>query len=468
MSSDSLFTRLWNNISHLGIEDTKEENIIRNRQVILTNQIAISFVILFTSSVLLNFFVIHSKHPNVRALLNSLPLLILLFCLYLNYRKKVTASRIIITMALPLIIFSEIMYYKIFINIITVISLTDFLTPRSLIFMNLLFPLILFNVRHEKKLFFMSIAINLICIVSYDLFHYINNYTIHEASLKDLSPFFLIIQFLHSILLFAAFTFMQKINSEHEQSLKEVNTKINIMNADLEHLIIERTNKLNRIKNELETFLYRSSHDMRSPLTTLKGVSMAGRTLTNESEIMTLFDYADKTIKSMDKMLHKFSSVGVLYQNELEIEKNIDLTKIIDDIKNSFAEEIKEKGIDFQAKISDNISLSGKKQYLKIILFQLIENSILFSNSTNPFVNITVSKTDRSIQIIISDNGMGIDEKYHARIFEMYFRANEHSKGNGLGLFVVQKAIEVAGYSISFTSKPGEGSTFVVECGLVE
>jgi signal transduction histidine kinase len=64
--------------------------------------------------------------------------------------------------------------------------------------------------------------------------------------------------------------------------------------------------------------------------------------------------------------------------------------------------------------------------------------------------------------MIVSDNGVGIDANYYDQIFDMFFRANESSQGNGLGLYVVQKAIEQLNGSLSFESEVGKGSSFWV------
>jgi signal transduction histidine kinase len=66
------------------------------------------------------------------------------------------------------------------------------------------------------------------------------------------------------------------------------------------------------------------------------------------------------------------------------------------------------------------------------------------------------------LNLIVSDNGQGIDAAYHHRIFDMYFRANERSKGNGLGLYITKKAVEKLNGEISFESAAGHGCVFKV------
>lgn len=94
------------------------------------------------------------------------------------------------------------------------------------------------------------------------------------------------------------------------------------------------------------------------------------------------------------------------------------------------------------------------------MISNLLENAIQFSCSNKPFIKITTRKNDGNILIIVADNGQGIPPESRDRIFTMYYRANENSKGNGLGLYVVKRAVEKLGGTVSFTSGVNEGSSF--------
>ena len=66
------------------------------------------------------------------------------------------------------------------------------------------------------------------------------------------------------------------------------------------------------------------------------------------------------------------------------------------------------------------------------------------------------------VNLEVEDNGQGIDPQFKDRIFDMYFRGNDRSKGNGLGLYIVKKAVEKLNGRITFSSVYGKGSTFLV------
>jgi signal transduction histidine kinase len=77
-------------------------------------------------------------------------------------------------------------------------------------------------------------------------------------------------------------------------------------------------------------------------------------------------------------------------------------------------------------------------------------------------VKVKIYKQDSEIIISVIDNGQGIDAQYQDQIFNMYFRGSENSNGNGLGLYIIKKAVEKLNGRISFTSVYNSGSTFSV------
>ena len=139
----------------------------------------------------------------------------------------------------------------------------------------------------------------------------------------------------------------------------------------------------------------------------------------------------------------------------------IDFDRNIDLVSESFHATIIEKRIRIIRHINLARTFSSFAPVVRLIFQNLIENSIHFTR-TDPEINIRVSENTGVLIIEIADNGEGILAEFQNRIFEMYFRANEKSKGNGLGLYIVKKAVEKLGGTISFVSRLDEGSTFTV------
>lgn len=114
--------------------------------------------------------------------------------------------------------------------------------------------------------------------------------------------------------------------------------------------------------------------------------------------------------------------------------------------------------------VSPQLHLMADANRLKVVLTNLISNSIRYAdfNKKNPFIKIEATQTEDKTKILVSDNGQGIAKEHHDKIFDMFYRASENSKGSGLGLYIVMETLTRMGGSIETTSEHGSGSTFAI------
>ena len=119
--------------------------------------------------------------------------------------------------------------------------------------------------------------------------------------------------------------------------------------------------------------------------------------------------------------------------------------------------------IRFIREIDKNIEFYSEWAIINTIVQNLIENAIKYSYpERESFVRINVAQDDGNIRIEVEDNGIGIPADYQARIFDMFFRANDHVEGTGLGLYILKRAVERLHGHVSFNSEALIGSTFTV------
>jgi signal transduction histidine kinase len=105
------------------------------------------------------------------------------------------------------------------------------------------------------------------------------------------------------------------------------------------------------------------------------------------------------------------------------------------------------------------------------VLVNLIDNALKYSrNASPPCIHITSQQLSSGFQIVVSDNGIGFDMKYHDRIFGLFNRLvrQEEFEGTGAGLAIVKKVVEKLGGRIWAESKPGSGAAFFVELPFVK
>lgn len=252
------------------------------------------------------------------------------------------------------------------------------------------------------------------------------------------------------------------------EELREANETISSINVTLEEKVEERTHQLKQAYVELDTFFYRSSHDFRRPITTFMGLAEVASITVKDTKALELFDKVRETAESLDKMIRKLQSISDVGAQELVL-KEVLLREMIDNILIGFQEELARKNIKVHKQINNNIrSFDSYPALINVILANIIENAIHFASPVNPFVKILVEDNTDKLVISVQDNGQGIPEDYHQRIFDMYFRASVSSKGNGLGLYIVKKAVEKLNASISFSTRNNEGTTFLVELPILD
>ena len=260
---------------------------------------------------------------------------------------------------------------------------------------------------------------------------------------------------------------------EQNQELQANNTAINNLNENLEKLIEQRTQnlhlsnaKLSSLNEELDTFLYHSAHDLRRPLTNILGLLELAKMSEHSSETAEIFTYLNQTVLGMDSMLRKLISLSGMAEDKTVLER-ITFPELLTEIKNHLARLIEEKKVLWLEEIEDNLDFVSKKEPIRAILLNLIENSLIFARPEGAFVRILVRKEGKNLYISVEDNGIGIIEDYHQKVFQMFFRGNILSQGNGLGLYIVRKAVEQLQGYVFLESQAEKGSRFSVKIPYV-
>jgi len=221
--------------------------------------------------------------------------------------------------------------------------------------------------------------------------------------------------------------------------------------------------KLKTTNKELETFIYKSSHDLKGPLSSTAAVVNMANIKIKDKEALQYFGLISQALSKLEKILDDLTQIAVIRQGTIKliaVDFNIQINEIIE----SFKCVPEFNGLDINIENQLKTSFYSDSALLDTILRNLIENSIKYQkrNTEDSQVNISINQFNDWIKIQISDNGIGIPEGCREKIFDMFFRANESSKGTGLGLYMVKNAVEKLGGNIEVKSKEKEGATFTV------
>ncbi len=285
---------------------------------------------------------------------------------------------------------------------------------------------------------------------------------------------FLVILILVSYFAFAASRYNKRLTRAHREiteqkeeiqaqseELIEANATIANINKDLENKIEQRTAALTQAYKELDTFFYRSSHDFRRPLTTFLGLAEVANVTVKDPNALELFEKVRDTAINLDKMLVKLQSISDVGSQQM-VYKEVLLKEIFDAVCNDFREELQRRNIKTTTDIRLREAFISYPAMVKTVIENIVENAIQFSSSNSPYIKFSAYGSGQYVTIDIQDNGHGIAKEYHEQIFEMYFRGSERSKGNGLGLYIVKKAVDKLEGSITLSSVVNVGTTFTI------
>jgi len=230
-------------------------------------------------------------------------------------------------------------------------------------------------------------------------------------------------------------------------------------NKNLEITIQKRTTDLKRVNKELDRLFYRSSHDFRRPLTTLMGINEVARLTKLDDKTMELFILMNRTVESMDNMLKKFYNLYEI-SHYMEEEIPVSLSSIVE----KYEAELLEKGhiIKTVVNLKKYDDMDPRNNLIDIILSNMIENAIAFTEQKYAEISLKITDNGKHINIQIEDKGIGIEDVFYDRIFDMYFRSSELSQGNGLGLYVVKTALGKLNGDISVKSEKDRYTLFEI------
>ncbi len=251
---------------------------------------------------------------------------------------------------------------------------------------------------------------------------------------------------------------LQSQRKKLHKMVQQRTEELRLLNENLEKMVAERT-------KELDNFIYRITHDIKSPLNSILGISNVVKVeaKAKDQEIRSYMDMIDTSANHLQNLINDLLLVTMVKKGTVEYTA-IDFDKLISDILGQLAH------VDGFEEVSFNRSFEHKKEFrsdrniLQSVMQNLIENAIKYRRKTpeGSFCHIQTRDDDNGIIIEVSDNGIGIPESLCERIFEVLFRVESEIPGTGLGLYIIKTAIDKLNGTIELKSVQGSGTTFTI------
>jgi signal transduction histidine kinase len=226
----------------------------------------------------------------------------------------------------------------------------------------------------------------------------------------------------------------------------------------------ESNSLLKKSNTELDRFIYSTSHDLRAPLASVLGLINLSARSTNPEEVKQFLNMMEGRVHALEKFIKDITDYS--RNSRLEVVKStFNLYDLATEIWETLRYQPKAQPIQFEICFEPDFVIVSDPQRIRIILSNLISNAIRYHDCSkaDKFIRLHCRRTEKSFVLSVEDNGQGIAPEYHAKIFQMFFRANETSNGSGLGLYIVHETIAKLSGHMQLQSVLKQGSTFTVQ-----
>lgn len=266
-----------------------------------------------------------------------------------------------------------------------------------------------------------------------------------------------------------------------EQELSFMKTTANVIISTIErNYLYEMAKKsetelaqanevLKQMNQELDSFVYIASHDLREPLRTIESFVSILQDKLGDSLFPHQQDYLFRIVKATQRMRRLIEDLTHLARASRDTKGKenevIDLDTLLTEVQFELTATVENKNADIL--VEDKLTkVSGNKEKISSIFKNIISNGIKFNNSEKPTITVRVQNSTTSdgskVCICIEDNGIGIEKEFHDKVFGLFqkLHSQEEYEGTGAGLAIVKKILEKYNCDIWLESVLGKGSKF--------
>ncbi len=238
---------------------------------------------------------------------------------------------------------------------------------------------------------------------------------------------------------------------------------------DYMDLMFEDFNRMVQELASIETlkddFIANVSHEIKTPLSVIRSYAKALKcdhlSDAQRAEYTEVIATASENLSELVTNILKLNKLE--NQEIMPRAQAYDLTRQLSECALGLEELWEAKGIDFDAQLEERVMVEADESMMEIVFQNLLSNAVKFTESGGRIV-LRQENNGEDVVISVCDTGCGMDEETMKHIFEKFYQGDtSHSgEGNGLGLTMVRRVLEICGGSLSVSSSPGEGSEFVV------
>lgn len=226
------------------------------------------------------------------------------------------------------------------------------------------------------------------------------------------------------------------------------------------------SDQINAEKNRKE-FTANVSHELKTPLQTIVGsVELIENQIVKQEDVPVYLNKIHKEANRMIQLIEDIIRLSQIDEGQNSKFEMISLNEISTHVYQSLKEYASIKNIDFQLSCESNIVMLGVEKLIYEIIYNLCDNAIKY-NHGGGFVKLSIYEKENYLYIEVLDNGIGIEEKHHEKIFERFYRVDKsHSKksgGTGLGLSIVKNSVKLHKGILQIESELNKGTKITIK-----
>lgn len=228
-------------------------------------------------------------------------------------------------------------------------------------------------------------------------------------------------------------------------------------------MIMRLSNKIDerliKTNHELDNFVYSVSHDLRSPLMSVRGLIMLIKERPIGDKVaMDYLELADRSINSLDDTIREILD----YSRNSRLETQSDSFEVVPLVDQIFRDlqYVSEEVFSFQFEPADVTHVQTDRSRLNTVLRNVIGNAVKYRKTDipDPYVKVRFERDTKGIVFTVEDNGEGIPSDKIDRVYDMFYRGSNTGQGTGLGLYICREILQKLGGHISLTSEFGKGT----------
>ena len=258
---------------------------------------------------------------------------------------------------------------------------------------------------------------------------------------------------------------------EARQQVQTLNEELAVLNEELQ-TSIEEVNlanmQLTRTNNDLDTFVYTASHDLKAPIANIEGLLLALQhelpAASQVGQVPTMLHLMQEATERFSRTIAHLTEVSRLQKVHTQPATQVSLAHVAQEVQLDLVPLILQTHAHVLVDVPDSASLLFSEKNLRSVVYNLLSNALKYHHPSRPPLVRLSYRPEAKYQVLeVQDNGLGLDlARDQGKLFSMFQRLHSHVEGTGIGLYMIKKMVENAGGYIEVQSELDQGSVFSV------